>query len=45
MTMRERISVGNSCKVLRAINEHDMKYYYKNREITKEDLEEEASFR
>lgn len=39
------VAVGNPCRVLREINEHDMKYYYKNREITKEDLEEEANLR
>ncbi len=39
------IAVGNPCKVMRSIGEHDMKYYYKDREITKEDLEEEASLR
>lgn len=39
------VAVGNPCKVLRTINEHDMKYYYKDREITQEDLDEEASLR
>ncbi len=39
------IAVGNPCKVLREINEDDMKYYYKDREINKEDLEEEAKLR
>jgi len=39
------IAVGNPCKVLRTINEHDMKYYYKDREITQEDLDEEARLR
>lgn len=39
------IAVGNPCKVLRTIDEHDMKYYYKDREITQEDLDEEASLR
>jgi maltose O-acetyltransferase len=39
------IAVGNPCKVVRTINEQDMKYYYKQREISKEDLEEEASLR
>ncbi len=39
------VAVGNPCRVLRTINEHDMKYYYKNREITQEDLDEEASLR
>lgn len=27
------IAVGNPCKVLRTISEHDRKYYYKDREI------------
>lgn len=32
------IAVGNPCKILREINEDDMKYYYKGREIREEDL-------
>lgn len=39
------IAVGNPCKVLRTINENDMKYYYKDREITQEDLDEETRLR
>ena len=39
------IAVGNPCKVLRTIDEHDMKFYYKEREITQEDLDEEARLR
>ncbi|TAH74703.1 MAG: galactoside O-acetyltransferase [Anaerolineaceae bacterium] len=39
------IAVGNPCRVLREFNEDDMKYYYKDRMITKEDLEEEAKLR
>lgn len=39
------IAVGNPCKVVRFISEHDMKYYYKDREISKEDLDEEAGLR
>ncbi len=39
------VAVGNPCRVLRSIDEHDMKYYYKDREISKEDLEEEARLR
>ena len=27
------VAVGNPCKVLREINEHDMEYYFKNRKI------------
>ena len=29
--------------MIRAINENDRKYYYKDREITEEDLAEEAA--
>lgn len=39
------VAAGNPCRVLRSINERDMECYYKNREISKEDLDEEASFR
>ena len=39
------IAVGNPCRVVREINENDIRYYYKDREISKEDLEEEARFR
>ncbi|MEC0370118.1 sugar O-acetyltransferase [Paenibacillus chibensis] len=39
------VAVGNPCRVLRHINEHDMKYYYKDREITQADLEAEAKLR
>ena len=39
------VAAGNPCKVLREIGEKDLKYYYKDREITKEDLEEEARLR
>lgn len=35
------VAVGNPCRVVREISEKDWKYYYKDREITKEDLEEE----
>ena len=27
------VAVGNPCRVLREVNEHDKKYYFKNREI------------
>jgi galactoside O-acetyltransferase len=27
------VAVGNPCRVLREIGEHDKKYYYKDREI------------
>jgi galactoside O-acetyltransferase len=39
------VAVGNPCKVLRTINDHDMKYYYKDKEITQEDLDEEGNLR
>lgn len=34
------IAVGNPCRVLREINEHDREYYFKNRKIDWEQLEE-----
>lgn len=39
------IAVGNPCKVLREINEKDWEYYFKERKIIPEDLEEEKSLR
>lgn len=39
------IAVGNPCRVIRGINEHDKEYYYKDRKTTKRDLEEEAALR
>jgi maltose O-acetyltransferase len=39
------VAVGNPCRVLRTIDEHDMQYYYKDRAITEEDLAEEANLR
>lgn len=39
------VAVGNPCKVLRTISEDDLKHYYKGREITPEDLAEEARLR
>lgn len=39
------IAVGNPCKVLREINEHDKEYYFRDRKITTEDLEEERKLR
>lgn len=29
------VAVGNPCKVLREVNEHDYEYYYRNRKISK----------
>ncbi|MCF0133178.1 MAG: galactoside O-acetyltransferase [Blautia sp.] len=39
------VAAGNPCKVIREINEKDKKYYYKDRPITAEDLEEEKRLR
>ena len=39
------VAVGNPCRVVREINEHDMEYYYKDRKIDLEDLKEEAEIR
>lgn len=39
------VAAGNPCKVIRPIDERDQKYYYKNREISAEDLEEEKKLR
>lgn len=39
------VAVGNPCKVIREIGECDKKYYYKDRENTEEDLEEERKLR
>ena len=39
------LAVGNPCRVVREIIEHDMEYYYKDRKIDLEDLKEEAELR
>lgn len=39
------VAVGNPCRVVREIGECDKMYYYKDRKITKEDLEEERKLR
>lgn len=39
------VAVGNPCRVLREINEHDRQYYYREREILQADLDEEAKLR
>lgn len=39
------IAVGNPCKVVREIDERDKEYYYKDRKITQEDLDEEMRLR
>ena len=39
------VAVGKPCKVLREINEHDRKFYFKDRRIDEEDLKEEAALR
>ena len=33
------VAVGNPCRILREVNEHDKKYYFKNRMISKEILD------
>ena len=30
------VAVGNPCRIMREINEHDKKYYFKDREIPEE---------
>ena len=35
------VAVGNPCRVLREIGEHDRDYYFKNRRIRPEDLEQD----
>ncbi len=39
------IAAGNPCRVIREFDERDEKYYYRDREITAEDLEEERRLR
>lgn len=39
------VAVGNPCRVLREVGEHDRAFYYKDRRITSEDLEEERKLR
>lgn len=39
------VAAGNPCRVLREIGENDKMYYYKDRPITKEDLEKERRLR
>ena len=39
------VAAGNPCKVIREINDHDMDYYYRDRRIDPEDLEEERKLR
>ena len=36
------VAVGNPCRVMREIGEHDRKYYYKDREIPAEIFEKGA---
>lgn len=45
MTMRERIAAGNPCRVIGEIGEQDQIYYYKDRVIDEDDLEEERKLR
>lgn len=39
------IAAGNPCKVIREINEHDKEFYFRDRRISAEDLEEERKLR
>lgn len=39
------VAAGNPCRIIREINEDDTKYYYRDRPITREDLEEERRLR
>lgn len=39
------IAAGNPARVIRQIDERDQKYYYKERRIDKDDLEEEERLR
>jgi len=39
------VAVGNPCRVLREINEQDQQFYYRDREITQDDLAAEAALR
>lgn len=39
------IAVGNPCRVIREINEHDMEFYFKDQRIDVKDLEDEAKLR
>lgn len=39
------VAVGNPCRVLRTISDHDMTHYYKNEPITEADLAEERALR
>ena len=39
------VAAGNPCKVIREIDERDKQFYYKDRPITPEDLEEERRLR
>lgn len=41
----DSVAVGNPCRVLRTINEHDRKFYYRDKEVSQADLEEEARLR
>lgn len=39
------IAAGNPCRVIREINEHDKEFYFRDRRISAEDLEEERKLR
>lgn len=38
------VAVGNPCRILREINEHDREYYFKNRKLPDSIREELSSF-
>lgn len=39
------IAAGNPCRVIRKIDERDQEFYFRDRRISKEDLEEERRLR
>ena len=39
------VAAGNPCRIIREIGEKDQIYYYKDRKIDPQDLEEEKSLR
>ena len=41
----DSVAAGSPCRVIRPIGEQDEKYYYKDREISQADLEQEAALR
>lgn len=39
------VAAGNPCRVIREINEHDKEYYYRDRKISTDDLNDERKLR